>query len=657
MNSKKRKWRILFVVCMLISIFTNCGVKAANEEVGDAFANEFSLKVKEPEGGYFADDFVNDFGEILFPDTRSELTETANNFYEETGGISIVITTLPSLPDGLVEWSEENFDPTTITIEELATIMYNQYGIGKHSMGLLILLSLEEGDIRIESGINMEGYLPDSICNRIVEEYGMPYFYEGEFDKGMISLQSAFISEIQKRVPKDWMEEYSTEEINNNTVNAQEKVTSKEKENFFGGPIKMVVIILLLAVIAILVVAYYKLKKNAEETLNAEKRRLVDLYKREMNQLKEKVDNMQEKLNEATLEKNKLDSANNALAMSLKDINEKYSRALSLHPDLENEISNMIEQEFRNHAFEVDKKIKPCFNLMADKDNIDAFERAIKLYEATQSDVKKYLTSDIEKLQSLYDESKTLLREFEIAEQRRIDEQIARKTFEEIVSIYSQHPTGTHLNYKYLNSAYQKYEDLTQRQKRMIPNQDTIVDLSMEVERAKEDYENYIAAKEAEKKVRRIVNGISLADESDLDSLAEVYKYYVKLTPNQREYFDISLYRKLMNFKRDAEDDYERKTEMRRRRRESDMYRTPIHPSMPPHHEPSRRPPYNSGGDFSHSSSSKRPSSTMSKKPASVSRPKSTSSPKPTSKPKSTPKPRDNGRASGGGVTKNFKKK
>ena len=133
-----------------------------------------------------SDFYVNDFAGVFSDDEKSQLMNKAVKLSDEYGGIQIVVTTVESL-DGN-------------TIESYAFEMYNRYGIGKDDMGLLILLSTGDRQIRVEVGKAMEAYITDSKAGRFIDKYAIPSLKENKFNEGLINLQEALILEVTKQL-------------------------------------------------------------------------------------------------------------------------------------------------------------------------------------------------------------------------------------------------------------------------------------------------------------------------------------------------------------------------------------------------------------------------------------------------------------------------
>lgn len=74
--------------------------------------------------------------------------------------------------------------------------MFNEYGIGRDDKGILILLSVEDRDVRIEVGNALEEYINDAKAGRLMDTYAIPDFKEKKFADGLIKLQDGTIKEL-----------------------------------------------------------------------------------------------------------------------------------------------------------------------------------------------------------------------------------------------------------------------------------------------------------------------------------------------------------------------------------------------------------------------------------------------------------------------------
>lgn len=67
--------------------------------------------------------------------------------------------------------------------------LFNLWHIGKtdSNNGVLILFVGDIRAVKIETGVGVEGVLPDAFCNRLLDETMFPYFKRGDYDGGMIA--------------------------------------------------------------------------------------------------------------------------------------------------------------------------------------------------------------------------------------------------------------------------------------------------------------------------------------------------------------------------------------------------------------------------------------------------------------------------------------
>lgn len=116
--------------------------------------------------------YVNDFANLLSDEEEASLEKTLSDFDRETSNqISVVtITTL----DG-------------DTVENFATKLFAEWGIGgeKNDNGILLLVSRDEREVRIEVGYGLEGALTDIQANDIIENAIVPAFRDERYGEGV----------------------------------------------------------------------------------------------------------------------------------------------------------------------------------------------------------------------------------------------------------------------------------------------------------------------------------------------------------------------------------------------------------------------------------------------------------------------------------------
>ncbi len=117
---------------------------------------------------------VNDYASVVSPKVKSEMESLSREILQKTGA-SVVVATVKNL---------EGDD-----INLYATELFKYWGIGKKGQdkGVLILLALEERKVRIETGYGVEGILPDGKVGRILDQYVIPMFKKGSYDRGLLN--------------------------------------------------------------------------------------------------------------------------------------------------------------------------------------------------------------------------------------------------------------------------------------------------------------------------------------------------------------------------------------------------------------------------------------------------------------------------------------
>lgn len=129
------------------------------------------------------DGFVADQAKILSPDTKKEINEKALSM-QQRNKADIVVVTLNKKDLKLKSLSD-----TTLKIGRDFKI-----GSKDKSEGVIFAI-VPKGDsgnrVRIEVGYGLEGVLTDGKCGRILDNYVMPYYEKGQYEK---ATQQAFIA-------------------------------------------------------------------------------------------------------------------------------------------------------------------------------------------------------------------------------------------------------------------------------------------------------------------------------------------------------------------------------------------------------------------------------------------------------------------------------
>ena len=127
--------------------------------------------------------FVNDFADVLSSEQEAQLQSMGVNLYNASKA-QVVLVTVDSL---------EGSD-----IDSYALGLARSWGIGDKDKdnGVLLLLSVNDREVKIEVGYGLEGALPDSKTGRILDTYGMDYFRVDAFGQGLLAVYNSLVNEI-----------------------------------------------------------------------------------------------------------------------------------------------------------------------------------------------------------------------------------------------------------------------------------------------------------------------------------------------------------------------------------------------------------------------------------------------------------------------------
>lgn len=119
---------------------------------------------------------VTDLADLLAPAAENQLTGALELYQKETGH-QFALLTIPSL-EGSV-------------LEQYSIEVVEAWGLGseKFDNGLLVLVSRDDRQVRIEVGEGLEGVITDALSARIIREVIVPAFRARDFSGG---LDSAF---------------------------------------------------------------------------------------------------------------------------------------------------------------------------------------------------------------------------------------------------------------------------------------------------------------------------------------------------------------------------------------------------------------------------------------------------------------------------------
>ena len=147
---------LLLVVMLVLSAFLSAvlpGVVWAAPEYPDAVGN------------------VNDFAGVLSTEDEANLNALVDSVLDQTG-VTFAAAVL------------ENHDDESM--EVYAVKLFEKWGIGQkgEDKGLLLLVTMQEHDMRMEVGYGLEGVITDRRAGESLDKM-VPYFQKGEYGKGI----------------------------------------------------------------------------------------------------------------------------------------------------------------------------------------------------------------------------------------------------------------------------------------------------------------------------------------------------------------------------------------------------------------------------------------------------------------------------------------
>lgn len=427
--------------------------------------------------------YVNDFADVFTAEEEERLLDNAVTLAEESDGIQVVVTTVESL-DG-------------DSVENYAVEMYNQYEIGKDDMGLLILLSTGDRQIRVEVGRAMEAYINDSKAGRFMDEYAIPYLSENKFNEGLINLQEALIDEIVATVEAESESAQTTQDS---------EFASSAIDDIFGGIlIAIVLIVIVLAVITLVkkIIAKSKKKQQEIDSLRHQLENTKSDFKQETNNLKGVI-------NSLLAEKGTLKTAYDTLKNKYATLNDRYERVKILYPEADQKVSDMIKEEIRQKnmalAKKVDEIIGRVINLQASKDIVQDVKIALDSYSRLTKEQRAFVESDISRLKKLYDESVELKKEYDRIQEEKRRKKAAADALSSINSVIAGITIGKSMHLRKLKDAMAIYNNLDAGSKEFFDKSalDRLNKLYGDAKRDKEEEEERRRRREEEERRRRM---------------------------------------------------------------------------------------------------------------------------------------------------------
>ena len=433
-----------------------------------------SINIPDPMSEFY----VNDFAHVFAEEEEERLLDNAVAFAQNYDGVQVVVSTVESLQG--------------YSVEKYATEMYNKYRIGKNDMGILILLSTGDRDIKVEIGKAMEGILTDAKAGRLLDEYAIPLLKQNKYNEGLILLQEAIIQTL-----KETLEKEKAENVVSRIATVESSSSYKDEGSYLLASLLFILSIILI------IIQINKNKKSKKQIQNLteqnerENKKLLSQIERlnyeasenerENKKLLSKIESLnyeksfasanekalRDKIQSLSSDIKQITVSNDKLNKNLSDFKERIRRAKILYPNLDTEIEEQIAEEKRQFdmavAAKVDMAISRVINLPAERDNYYEFSKAVSSYDSLTVQQKTYIKADITRVKALYNEALEKKNDYEKQLEEEKNRKKAKEVSDYIGRILSQgsEPSSSRLfrleeakmNYNNLDSQAKKYVD------------------------------------------------------------------------------------------------------------------------------------------------------------------------------------------------------
>ncbi|MFP4115371.1 MAG: TPM domain-containing protein [Spirochaetales bacterium] len=128
--------------------------------------------------------FVNDFANVIPADAERSMRGIITALRDQTGAEIAVVTV-------------ESMSPYP-TIEDFGIALAEEWGVGSESddAGAILIVALEEREVRIEVGYGLEGAIPDGRAGRLLDDYVVPYLRDNNYGAGLLNGTAALAEVI-----------------------------------------------------------------------------------------------------------------------------------------------------------------------------------------------------------------------------------------------------------------------------------------------------------------------------------------------------------------------------------------------------------------------------------------------------------------------------
>ncbi len=135
--------------------------------------------------------FVNDYANVINSSDEAQIRELLTA-YEASHGVQMTVLTVRSLSD---------YDTGDANIEQFATNLFNEWGIGQASRndGVLFLVAVADRELRIELGAAY-GVEFDGRMQQIIDQIIIPYFRQENYSLGIHEGSRAIVADLRGEV-------------------------------------------------------------------------------------------------------------------------------------------------------------------------------------------------------------------------------------------------------------------------------------------------------------------------------------------------------------------------------------------------------------------------------------------------------------------------
>ncbi len=129
--------------------------------------------------------YAQDYANVLSADTKNRINSLGSQLAARTKA-QVVVVTIKSLNGA--------------AIDDFALSVLRQWGVGDKTLnnGVVLVVAVGDRQSRVEVGYGLEGALPDAKTGRIQDDYMLPWFQQGDYDKGILNGYQALASEVAK---------------------------------------------------------------------------------------------------------------------------------------------------------------------------------------------------------------------------------------------------------------------------------------------------------------------------------------------------------------------------------------------------------------------------------------------------------------------------